>query len=230
MIFNDHDDALADLETFDTFPELDDPKARAAIKAKRVETRAIRTRSRIEKRRAASQAVLAQILPDRIDDGDTWHVISGGNVDSLSYTAHLMQQEPFERLTLSTWCMALDDVQQLGRWLDTGALRRLDCYVGEIFPKQYATAYAELCSIVRRHTGRVATFRNHSKVMMLANDTTRRYLVIESSANINTNPHTEQTAVTADKSLHDFYAEFFDSIKSFADNFPDWNPHGRPPT
>ena len=45
-----------------------------------------------------------------------------------------------------------------------------------------------------------------------------------SSANLNTNPRTEQTAVTADAGLFHFYADFFDGIESFNDNFSSWAP------
>jgi hypothetical protein len=178
-------------------------------------------------RRATSEATLANLLPPHIEDGESWHVISGGDIDGLSFAKHLIDRELFDRMLLSTWCMALDDVQQLARWLDAGTLRWLDCYVGEIFPSQYQAAYAELCATVRRHQGRVATFRNHSKVMLLGNSKTGRHLVITSSANINTNPRTEQTVITADTALFHFYADFFNGIKSFNKSFPAWMPYGQ---
>lgn len=214
-------DCFAD---FDDIPR--DPEAAAKRAAKKIIARACRTRSRIKTRRANSEAILADLLPEHIADGDSWHIISGGDIDSLSYAQHLLRCEPFDRMLISTWCMALDDVQCLQRWLETATIRRLDAYVGEIFPSQYTEAYAALCATVRAHGGRVATFRNHSKVMLLANDDTARYLVIESSANINTNPRTEQTSVTADRTLHDFYAGFFADIKSYNRNFDAWQPHG----
>ena len=171
---------------------------------------------------------MAGLLPDFIEDGDSWHVISGGDIDSLSFAAHLIEHEMFDRMLLSTWCMALDDVIQLDSWLKAGTLTWLDAYVGEIFPSQYQEAYARLCETVRAHRGRVATFRNHSKVMLLSCDRTHRYLVIESSANVNTNPRTEQTTITADAGLFHFYADFFNGIKSHSDNFADWQPYGAP--
>jgi hypothetical protein len=221
-------DCLLDVDgCFADFDEIEiDPEARARRLAKRVLARATRTRSRIHTRRASSEATLGSLLPSRIDVGDSWHVISGGDVDSLSYAAHVLNGEPFQRMVLSTWCMAIDDVATLRAWLDAGKLKRLDCYVGEIFPSQYQEAYAALCAAVRAHQGRVATFRNHSKVMLLGNDSTQRYIVIESSANVNTNPRTEQTSVTADAELFRFYDDFFADIKSYSRNFDDWQRHG----
>lgn len=217
----DSDDCFAD------FSEFDDPAATAKRTAHKVIARAQRTRSRVSVRRATGEAALSALLPDYIEDGDAWHVISGGDIDSLSFAKHLLRHELFDRMLLSTWCMSLDDVQQLARWLDASQLRWLDCYVGEIFPSQYGPAYSALCDCVRRHQGRVATFRNHSKVMLLGNARTGRHLVIESSANINTNQRTEQTAITADAGLFHFYADFFNTVHSFSDNFPAWVPYGQ---
>ena len=45
--------------------------------------------------------------------------------------------------------------------------------------------------------------------------------VIESSANVNTNPRIENTVVTVDSELAYWYKEFFDGIKSFERNFDD---------
>lgn len=39
---------------------------------------------------AKAEAELATLLPERIADGDSWHVISHGNIDALSYLHHLL--------------------------------------------------------------------------------------------------------------------------------------------
>ena len=215
-------------DCFSDFSEFDDTQAAAARTATKIIARAQRTRSRVNVRRASSEAVLLGLLPDCVEDGDSWHVISGGDIDSLSFAKHLLRHERFDYMLLSTWCMALDDVHQLTQWLDTGTLKFLDCYVGEIFPSQYPPAYNALCDSVRRHSGRVATFRNHSKLILLGNAATQRHLVVESSANINTNPRTEQTSLTADTVLFHFYNTFFNGIKSKARNFDSWRPYDWP--
>lgn len=55
--------------------------------------------------------------------------------------------------------------------------------------------------------------RNHSKVMLGAAPGRDWYFVVESSANANTNPRIEQTAIHTSRDLHDFYAEFFADLK-----------------
>lgn len=216
-------DDFATLAEFDT---LIDPPAESR-KQRLVRARAIRTRNRISVRRAKSEAQLLNLLPNFIDDGDTWHVISGGDIDGLSFLQHLMACEPWQYLMISTWCMAMQDVEQIAAWLAAGRLCWVDAYTGEILPSQYPAVHQALCTAVRQHHGRVATFRNHSKVMLLGNRDSNRFVVVESSANLNTNPRTEQTSVTADAGLFHFYADFFDAIQSFNHNFGNWAPWRR---
>lgn len=49
--------------------------------------------------------------------------------------------------------------------------------------------------------------------------------VIESSANINTNPRCEQTVVTVDSGLARFYKDYYDGINDFDGRFKNWEPY-----
>lgn len=207
-LFGFHLESMADIER-----DLEEASAQA---------RAVKTRARIQARRASSEEVLAGILPEEISDGDAWHVISSGDVDSLSFLAHVLTFTALDYVAFSTWCMAVDDVEKLGVWLKNGRIGRIDAYVGEIFPGSYAKEHAALCETVRAGGGRVAIFRNHSKVFLCRAGA--RAWVIESSANINTNPRTENTVITADMGLFTHHKAYFDSIKSFARDFDEWLP------
>ena len=118
--------------------------------------------------------------------------------------------------------MALQDIEELDRYLTLGQIGRLDSYVGEIFKGSYNNEWLRLTDLHNRHGGRVAIFRNHAKVYVGFGE--RFNFVIESSANINTNPRTEQTAITVDTGLAEFYKGFFDGIVSFERNFDGWKP------
>lgn len=184
--------------------------------------RAHMTRSRRACRYAVSEQRLQEILPAEIADGESWHVLSSGDVDSLSFVAHVVRSVRLDYLALSTWCMALPDVLQLREWLADQTIARIDAYVGEIFPGTYATEYAELCRVVSPAGGRVAVFRNHSKVFLMRSGT--RAWVVESSANINTNPRTENHCITSDMSLFLHHKAYFDSIHAFNRQFDNWEP------
>jgi len=203
--------------------ELFDDQQEAAAEAKK-QAVAIRTKNRIAMRRASAEAHLAEILPATIAEGDAWHIMSQGDIDAMSYLTHLLKTTPMQYVAFSTWCMAMPDVEQIAAWLNTGKISRVDAYVGEIFPNQYAAEHEALCSAMKTHGGRVAVFKNHSK-LFLCQAYDGAAWVIESSANINTNPRAEQTVITADRTLFDFYKNHLDGIRSFFRDFDDWTPH-----
>lgn len=180
-------------------------------------TTAIRTVSdKTYYRRGFSEArILEAMNLERIAMGDRWHFISAGDADSLSFLMVVINQVKHVRhLIVSTWVLASEDIIQLQNWIEDGTIEKLDIYVGEIFPNQYKVEWQMLKDMFSEtDCGRLCYFRNHSKVM--ACDCGDFYAVIESSANINTNPRTENTAITADKSLFEFYRQYFDGINSF---------------
>lgn len=210
-------DALPDLSLFDGF----DPAEVAAIVAAQLEAerpegsaRAIRAAHRAQLRRANSEAHLAEILPARLGDGESVHCISRGDVDALSFLAHWIKHTHFDRVLISTWCMAKDDLDRLTGWLDSGRIDQLELYVGEIFPGQYGDEYEAALRLADVYGTRLVVARNHSKVMLAAHEASAYYLSIESSANVNTNPRIEQTATHCGRELYAFYLDFFHGLRS----------------
>ena len=53
------------------------------------------------------------------------------------------------------------------------------------------------------------------------------FAVVESSANVDTNPRTEQTCITCDGGLARFYLDYFDRINDFDGRFKGWEPFAR---
>jgi hypothetical protein len=190
----------------------------AASRVHRLETekaRAKTLRGRIETRRAKSEAVLAEILPADLEEGASYHVISHGDVDALSYLAHAIAgRERVAWCLVSTWCMARADVERLDRWMAEGKVGRVDWYVGEIFPNQYVDEYELVKAVAKRTGGRVCVARNHSKVLLAVDEPSGYYVAIESSANVNTNPRIEQATMTRSRELVDFYAEFYGALRT----------------
>lgn len=198
------------------------PDVEAEIEAVAATAKAHVTRSRTIARRAASESMLSTILPADIADGESWHVLSSGDIDAMSYLAHLVENHQMDYVAFSTWCMALDDVSRLQNWLADGRVKKIDAYVGEIFPGSYPKEYAALLETVKVCGGRVAVFRNHSKVFLCRSGS--RAWVVESSANINTNPRTENACITADVGLYEHHKSYFDAIRSFSRDCDDWTP------
>lgn len=216
--------ASANSEFFDleTIYANDIPTEKALRAAALQQSSAQRTRSRRNFRRAKSTALLAELLPATIPPGEAWHVLSSGDVDAMSYLDHVVQGKRLYHALFSTWCMAMPDVQRFAELIAAGQIARLEAYVGEIFPNQYPAEYEALKATVRPTGGRVCVFRNHSKVILAGSRT--QSMVIESSANLNTNPRTENTILTHDAGLYRHHKAYFDRVRSFARDFDDWQP------
>ena len=164
-------------------------------------------------RKAYSETQLLDVLGFNFKEGESYHCISAGDVDCLSYLKCVLRQQDLDYCLLSTWCMAMDDVLQIEEWLQAGKIKTCDAYVGEIFTGTYGGEYAVLKPLLEAYGGKVKIFRNHSKI--IAGKGKKFYFAIESSANINTNPRAEQTCLTISKGLYDFYKGYFDKIVSF---------------
>lgn len=164
-------------------------------------------------RRAFSETQLLDIVDLNFQDGDSYHFITGGDVDSLSYLKLILRQQDLEYCLFSTWCMASEDIYQMEEWLSAGKIKRMDAYLGEIFPNTYKMEYSLIVPIIHKYGGRVAVFRNHAKIY--AGYGNKFAFGVESSANINTNPRTENGCITVGQEIYEFYREYFDGIISF---------------
>lgn len=169
-----------------------------------------------EYRRAFSEVALIDCLGVKdFEEGYSYNFITGGDVDSLSYLKLMIRHQPrLHHLICSTWCMSAEDIFQLRKWVEDAVIEKLDLYVGEIFPTSYKIEWGMLQKMFNElECGRLCVFRNHSKI--LAGVGEKYAFGIQTSANINTNPRTEQGNITIDRGLYEFYKNYFDGIKSF---------------
>ena len=181
-----------------------------------------KTVNRHAMRRVLSELALEKELPWHFEQGVSYHCISFGDVDSTTYLRCIVKQQRIKYALVSTWCMASEDIREIRSWIEQGYIGRCDFYIGEIFKASYYKQYEELTDLCKTLGGRVCMFRNHAKIMVVLGE--RFDAVIESSANLNTNPRTEQSIVTVDTELALWYKNFFDGIKSFERNFDDVEP------
>lgn len=171
-----------------------------------------------EYRRAFSKVRMLEAMRYiTLESNTTYNFITAGDVDSLSYLKVVLNQHSLDYCLLSTWCMAAEDILQIQQWHEEGRIRKIDMYLGEIFKSSYKVEWMMVRDWYHAHpdAGRYATFRNHSKIYAGCNYDEGFYFGIQTSANINTNPRTEQGSITVSKGLFDFYKEYFDGIVSF---------------
>ena len=179
----------------------------------KIEAKAIQIKNKHLYHRLTSERMLEETLPLTVEGGVSYHFISGGDIDSFSFLMWILRMQKVHRMLCSTWCIAKIDIEEFHRQIMMGRIGELNFYVGEILPNSFPEEYAEICEVCKDSGGRVAVFRNHSKVMAGYGD--KFSFVIESSANINTNPRTEQTCVTINRELVDFYFDFYSGVVSF---------------
>jgi ribosomal protein L10 len=167
-------------------------------------------------KRAHSETQLMDAVGTNFKDGDIYNCITSGDVDALSYLKVVLRQQSLEHCLISTWCMANHDVLQIEEWINEGKLNKVDFYVGEIFPGTYSHEYSELKRIITKDVGRVCVFKNHSKIFAGYGD--KFAFGIQTSANINTNPRTENGCITIGQEIYEFYKLYFDGIVGFEKN------------
>ena len=154
---------------------------------------------RYEYRRAFSEVKLLEAMQYvKLQDHTTYNFITAGDVDSLSYLKVVLNQHDLDYCLLSTWCMAAEDILQVRQWYE-----QIEWQMVQKFYQEHPEA------------GRAAVFKNHSKIYAGCNYDEGFYFGIQTSANINTNPRTEQGSITVDKGLFEFYKDYFDGIRSF---------------
>lgn len=165
-------------------------------------------------RRAFSETQLLDVMPREFQDGYCYHILTAGDVDALSYLKVILRQQNIDELLISTWVIAMDDVLQIEQWLESGKLNKIKFNLGEVFPQNYRKVWYKINELVdnRKDTCSLKVFKNHAKLMVGKGD--KFHFVIQGSANINTNPRTENATITIDKEAYKFYSAFFEKVKS----------------
>ena len=203
----------------------DVPKEESAEKPKQQRARCHTERGQkmFEKRRFFSEKTMLDVAEWHYKQGDFYCFISGGDIDSLTFLKHVLRQQRLNYCLISTWCFGVEDAREIGTWIDKKLIDRIDFYVGEIAKASYAECTRDLTEISQKTGGRCGVFRNHSKVMLCYGE--RFDCAILSSANVNTNPRTENTVIICNTSVADFYKSYFDDIKPFNGSPENWKPY-----
>ena len=138
-----------DLFDFLDFGGLEEPQPQAeqtaAKRTRRRTTQCVELSTRYEYRRAFSETRLLDACGKfEFTPGHSYHFITAGDVDSLSFLKAVLRQQNVTHLLCSTWCMAAEDILQLQQWQGGGRIGTLDLYVGEIFPGSYSVEWQML--------------------------------------------------------------------------------------
>ncbi len=167
--------------------------------------------------RAFSELQLINCIQNKkLEQGTSYNFITAGDVDQISYLRLVLKIFPkLDYLLFSTWCLASEDILYLFDLVEKGVIKKMDAYVGEIFKNSYPKEYEVLKHKYSEFpVGRICLFKNHSKVFAGLSECGQGFGV-QTSANMNTNPRTENGCITIDNGIYEFYKSYFDGINSF---------------
>ncbi|MDR1436897.1 MAG: hypothetical protein LBI65_02135, partial [Candidatus Symbiothrix sp.] len=126
-------------------------------KSDKKKTECIELSLKYEYRRAFSEQKLLEAAGIELTKGHCYNFITAGNVDALSYLKLILLHQDLDYCLFSTWCMAAEDILQISNWLDAGKIKKMDAYLGEIFPNSYKTEYSMIKKIFQeKNCGRIA--------------------------------------------------------------------------
>ena len=165
-------------------------------------------------RRAYGESKLFDILgTEPLQYGTATHVLTGGDIDALSFLQYILKHQSLEWCIMSTWCLATQDILQIRQWVEQGKIKKLDTYVGEKVANADRVQWMQINNLYsdHPHIGRLVAFKNHSKVFVGEGD--KFPFVVTSSANVNTNPRLENTVITIDRELAQFYRDYYNQVK-----------------
>lgn len=166
-------------------------------------------------RRAFSEMNLLNLMSfEELRPGSCYNFITTGDVDGLSYLKVVLDKYDLDDLVISTWRIFGEDVTQLFEWYDQGRIKKMDLYLGDMFPTSFKTEYDRILQLFaeRPGCGRVHAFNNHSKIMCGRCASRDFYFGVQLSCNVNNNPRTDNGCIICDKGIYEFYRDFFDNI------------------
>ena len=198
----------------DPFAEARDEPVEVIQTERRRKTECLELSTKYLYRRAFSETSLIDAIGGiELKPDTTYNFITAGDVDALSYLKIILRNQDLDYLLFSSWVMVAEDILQMKEWHEAGKLKIIDAYLGEIFPNQYRIEYRMLKNFIPTTGGRLAYFRNHSKIF--AGYGNKFHFGIQTSANINTNPRTENGSITTSKEIYEFYKQYYDGITGF---------------
>ena len=165
--------------------------------------------------RIGQREALSAVVPTCPAEGESIHVVSNAKFDFATWIPVMLNWiGKAETLWVSTWTASRSNVVELMAEWDSGRIGTVNFLSGLYFKRRETAVYSYLLEGIRQRGGRFRCSENHAKVLLLDNPATGIYLVVEGSANLTSNPRTEQYTLTHDQGLHTFHREWMNEVLS----------------
>lgn len=162
--------------------------------------------ARTNRRRFARLKAAAEVLDVLPEEGETLYAIMTGYYDLMHLLIVLLQRvgSPCQTMRIATLSLSARNVQEMVALLDDGAVRSIDLLTSHFFAKHDEEIFSELAEEFHQRGQRIAAARSHCKIVTLALDDGRKY-VLSGSPNLRTNKNQEQFALERNADLFAFY-------------------------
>ncbi len=167
-------------------------------------------------------ASVAAIMPEPPKDGECFRIFSQGEFSALGFIRHFGDLCGVRHLTTITLVVGSKHLQALDVMRMQGKLGGADFLVGKMQANrdkmrgdrryQYNSEFEAIC---KKNGWSFAVVNTHAKVYLL--DTLLGHYVVESSANLNSNPWMEQYTIERSQELYAWYREIWRDMKEVAD-------------
>lgn len=168
--------------------------------------RSFRMDARRRYERVLREQALLDVLREHPAAGESVHVVSEAKFDFWTWVPAMLRWiNRTESLYCSTWTLSRTNAVELFEVWDAGKIGLAHFLTGTYFKRRETAVYSLLLDGIRRRGGRYRAFQNHAKVTLLDNAGLGVWLVVEGSANLTSNPRTEQYVITNDRGLWEFH-------------------------
>lgn len=177
--------------------------------------RALRRQARRRFERVAEQEALADIIKTPPAPGESIHVVSDARFDFWTWAPQMVRWiGRTEAFYCSTWTASRVNVVEFFELWDAGQIGVGHFLTGTYFKRRETAVYTLLLEGIRARGGRYRAFQNHAKVMLLDNAQAGAWITVEGSANLTSNPRTEQYVITNERRLWEFHRQWMEEAFS----------------
>jgi len=177
--------------------------------------RVLRRQFKLRFAKMLQQETLAEAIPTPPAPGESIHAISNGKYDFATWIPQMVDWVgTADCLYCSTWTLSRPNADDIFALHDAGRIAKgqIHLLTGLYFKRRETATYNYLLDGLLKRGGRYKAFRNHAKVLLIANNAQGFYLTVEGSANLNANPRLEQYCLTNDRKLYEFHRGWMEEV------------------
>ncbi len=139
------------------------------------------------------------------NENEIYRILSNGTYDLFTFIDYIVKDSGFiiNELYISTWATTTIQINLLLKYYDEGKIKNLNMLLGDYHKFKSRAEYGLLVNELAKRKQKFCIFNNHVKLILLTID--NDYYVLESSANLTSNPRLELHILSNNKLLYDFH-------------------------